>query len=95
MSGSRKNRKVEVVTETPTRGHPIRRFIVTVCILAAVFYVGIFLACGTDGFRSYAEEYLGNHLGIPVHVKRVHATPALDIVLIPLVHKSRDHIAED
>lgn len=81
MSGPRRNRKVEVVTETPSYGHPIRRFVITVCILTAVFYVGIFLACGTDGFRSYTEEYLGNHLGIPVHVKSVHATPALNIVL--------------
>jgi hypothetical protein len=81
MSGIKRNRKVEVVTETPAEGHSIRRSIITLCILAAVFYVGIFLACGTDGFRSYTEEYLGNHLGIPVHVKKVHATPALDIVL--------------
>ena len=81
MSGNKKNRKYEVVTETPWRGHPIRRFIITVCILAAVFYVGAFLACGTDGFRSYTEEYLGNHLGIPVHVKHVNATPGLDLVL--------------
>ena len=81
MSGNKKNRKFAVVTETPAHGHPIRRFIVTVCILAAVFYVGAFLACGTDGFRSYTEEYLGNHLGIPVHVKHVNATPGLDLVL--------------
>jgi hypothetical protein len=81
MSRTRKNHKVEVVTETPAHGHPIRRFTITACILAAVFYVGIFLACGTDGFRSYAEEYLGNRLGIPVSIKRIHATPALDIVL--------------
>lgn len=81
MSGSRKNRNLEVVTETPARGHPIRRFVITVCILAAVFYVGIFLACGTEGFRSYAEEYLGTHLGIPVSIKRIHATPTLNLVL--------------
>ena len=81
MSGSRKNRKVEVVTETPAHGHPIRRFVITTCVLVIVLYVGIFLACGTDGFRSYAEEYLESHLGIPVHVKRIHATPALNLVL--------------
>jgi hypothetical protein len=81
MSGSKKNKKVELVTETPAHGHPVRRFIVTVAILAAVFYVGIYLACGTDGFRSYAEEYLGTHLGLPVRVKKIHATPTLDIVL--------------
>ena len=81
MGGAKRSQKLETAAEAPARGHPIARFVFTVAILSAVFYVGIYLACGTDGFRSYAEEYLENHLGIPVHIKNVHATPMLDIVL--------------
>ena len=81
MRKNRKNKRVEVITDTPAPGHPIRRFVITVCVLAGVLYVGGYLACKTDGFRSYTEEFLENHLGIPVHVKQVHATLGLDLVM--------------
>ena len=76
---------VEVVTETPLPGHPIRRFVITASFLAGVFYVGAYLACKTDGFRSYTEEFLENHLGIPVHVKQIHATLGLDLVMTGVI----------
>jgi hypothetical protein len=81
MSQNRKNKRVEVITETTAPGHPIRRFVMTMCLLAGVLYVGAYFACKTDGFRSYTEEFLEHHLGIPVHVKAVRATPSLDLVV--------------
>ena len=82
---SRKNRKVEVVTEIPARGRALGGFILTIFFLVAIFYVGVFLACRTDGFRSYAEDFLERHLGVPVHVKRIQATPSLKLVLTGVV----------
>lgn len=74
-----------MVTEGPARGHALGGFILTAFILVAIFYVGVFLACRTDGFRSYTEDFLEKHLGVPVHVKRIQATASLNLVLTGVV----------
>lgn len=63
------------------RGRPVVRVVVTVLVLAAVLYVAALLAARTDGFRSYAEEYLGEALGVPVHIGRTWAAITLDVIL--------------
>ena len=47
--------------------------------------MGAYLACKTDGFRSYTEEFLESHLGIPVHVKQVYATLGLNLVMTGVI----------
>lgn len=81
MRKNQKNKRVEVITDASAWSHPIRRFVVTLFFLVGVLYVGGYLACKTDGFRSYTEEFLENQLGFPVHVKHVHATLGMDLVI--------------
>lgn len=69
----------------PARGHAFGGCLLTSFFLVAIFYGGVFLACRTDGFRSYAEDFLERRLGIPVHVKRIQATPSLKLVLTGVV----------
>jgi len=70
-----------LVTERGPRRHFLMRFITTTVILGLIAYVAAFLAARTDGFRSYAQDFLGERLGVPVHIDKGWATPWLDVVL--------------
>ena len=63
------------------KGHALLRFVVTAILLVSIAYVAVYLAMGTDGFRSYVAEYLGDRLGMPVKIRGSKATPSLNLVL--------------
>ncbi|MBP7831097.1 MAG: hypothetical protein KA248_14395 [Kiritimatiellae bacterium] len=53
---------------------------VAIC-LAGIVYLGLFIASRTRGFRVAVEERLERALGLPVSLKRVEATAALNLRL--------------
>jgi hypothetical protein len=95
MDGKREKRaRVSVVTEPGPRTHFVTRFISTTFILGLVGYVALYLAARTDGFRSFAQDYLGERLGVPVHIGKARATPALNVFFENLTSlRSNDEVA--
>lgn len=59
-------------------GHVSHVLGVLIC-LAGILYLGLFIASRTRGFRVAVEERLERALGLPVSLKRVEATAALNL----------------
>jgi len=77
----------------PRHGRPILRMLVTSVLLVSIAYVAVYLAIGTEGFRSYAAEYLGDRLGLPVRIRSSKATPSLNLVLGGVTVRSTDEVS--
>ena len=74
-------------------GRPILRMLVTSVLLVLIAYVAVYLAIGTEGFRSYVAEYLGDRLGLPVRIRSSKATPSLNLVLGGVTVRSTDEVS--
>ena len=57
----------------------LRRWIITLLIIALILYIGTFFVVRTDGFRSYVAERISERAGLPVKIERTAADLALHI----------------
>ncbi|HOW97899.1 MAG TPA: hypothetical protein P5567_00750 [Kiritimatiellia bacterium] len=72
----------------PGSSGPVAHILGVLVCLAGIVYLGLFLASRTQGFRLSVEDRLERALGLPVSLKRVEATPGLNLRLEGLA--SRD-----
>ena len=99
--GKSRPAKVDAVEEARVReaaapspkGHAVLRLVVTTLLLVSIAYVAVYLAIGTDGFRSYVAEYLADRLGLPVKIQGSKATLSLNMVLNGIVVSSTDEVS--
>ena len=69
---------------------PIAYGISVLLCLLGIAYLGVFFASRTSGFRVTVEERLERRLGMPVSLKKVAATPALNLRLEGLATRASD-----
>ncbi|MBU1692877.1 MAG: hypothetical protein KJ726_00035 [Verrucomicrobia bacterium] len=89
---SRQKEQSYRITEEPrpdTTGPIVYGIGVLLCLLG-IAYVGVFLASRTSGFRVMVEERLERRLGLPVSLKKVATTPALNLRLEGLATRDSD-----
>lgn len=67
--------------QRPGTAGPLAHVLGVVICLAGIVYLGLFIASRTRGFRVAVEERLERALGLPVSLKRVEATAALNLRL--------------
>lgn len=73
--------KIHVENLPAPRRRVFRGFVITTLVVLAVLYVAAYFAVRTEGFRSYAQDYIEKRLGSPVRIARSHATLGLGFVL--------------
>lgn len=80
MNARRRGVKTQHMTWTERIGG-IKRFVVTLLVLAAILYVASFFIVRTDGFRYMVEERLRDTWEWPVRVERVWLNPDWSLVV--------------
>jgi len=84
MAKKKSRKKPQKITETltpPCRTRFLGHVAVVILLLLGIGYCAALLALQTDGFRSYTETWLEDHLGVELSVGEVRATAALNLVL--------------